>query len=180
MIRKAIIQKIKIKAKRDRKNRLDPRFLDTMGFLVAKGFLRTNFNVQHMPNKRINIKDAIWAGQNVEPRILEVLPAAILRLEKHFDLKKDQYPMLEKILNMLQRNEEYGEAFFDIPYQKLKMWLNFPLRDKRTKAHEKKKLMRTFRLTPLAILKLKELANQKNCSEAAVLEEVLFKHVEHI
>ena len=61
----------------------DRRFRESMGFLVAKGFLKTNFPVPLLPNKRLRLEDVLWAGTHVEPRILEVLPAAVLRLEQH-------------------------------------------------------------------------------------------------
>jgi len=54
-----------------------------MGFLVAKGFLYTNKKIPLNPNEHINLKDAIWAGRFVEPRILEVLPAAYERFKKY-------------------------------------------------------------------------------------------------
>ena len=47
-----------------------------MGFLVRKGFLHTNKTIPLNPNDHIDLSDAVWAGRVVEPRILEVLPAA--------------------------------------------------------------------------------------------------------
>ena len=81
--KKALIKKISKLAQEDKKRRLDPRYLKVMGFLVAKGFLYTNKKIPLNPNEHINLEDAIWAGRFVEPRILEVLPAAYERFKKH-------------------------------------------------------------------------------------------------
>jgi len=74
--KKDFIKKIKKLAQQDEKRRLDPRYLKVMGFLAAKGFLYINKKILLNPNGHINLTDAIWAGRFVEPRILEVLPAA--------------------------------------------------------------------------------------------------------
>lgn len=81
MSRSVLIKKIKQRAEDDKLKRKDIRFLKTMGFLVSKGFLKVNYNIPNLPNMRLHIEDAIWAGKNIEPRILEVLPAAVLRLK---------------------------------------------------------------------------------------------------
>ena len=85
MKRELILKRIAAAARKDQGLRHDPRYLNTMGFLVAKGFLRMNQPIHLLPNQRLHIEDAIWAGQRLEPRILEVLPAAVSRLPRHFD-----------------------------------------------------------------------------------------------
>ena len=157
----------------DQKKRGDRRFLETMGFLVAKGFLRTNYYIRPLPNKHLRIEDAIWAGQNVEPRILEVLPAAVLRLGKHFDLDQNGRPDLVRVVDQLRRGEVRGDPFCNIPYEKLKIWTEFPLQDKRVKPVSEKKIMKTFRLSPAAAQRLDELARATVCSEASVLERLI-------
>ena len=97
MNKRAFIKKITAIAQQDKRRRLDPRYLKVMGFLVAKGFLYINKNIHLNPNGHINVKDAIWAGGFVEPRILEVLPAAYERFKmkekcpKRFDLNPKQW-----------------------------------------------------------------------------------------
>ena len=65
-----------------------------MGFLVAKGFLYTNKKIPLNPNQHINLNDAVWAGLFIEPRILEVLPAAYERFKKHFSVDSDKIEKL--------------------------------------------------------------------------------------
>ncbi len=171
MNKEALIQQIKDQAKRDAKKRRDPRFVETMGFLVAKGFLKANQEFPLLPNKRLHIGDVIWAGQNVEPRILEVLPAAVLRLGKHF-YPFENNPLLT-VIDQLRRREEKGDAFFGMPYEKIRQWADFPLRDGRVKSVTKKKVVKTFRLDPIAIERLKRAAEEKGITETEVLETLL-------
>lgn len=173
MKKEELIRKIKRKSDLDRKNRKDSRFLDTMGFLMAKGFLRANFRVPLLPNKRLRVEDAIWAGLNVEPRILEVLPAAVLRLGKHFDFDAEVYPDLARLLGQLRARKEEGDAFFDVRYAKLRIWTEFPLKDGRVKSLAHKKVAKTFRLSPKALDRLKIISLAKGCTETESLESLI-------
>lgn len=172
MSRKALIRQIKEKAEQDARNRRDTRFLDTMGFLVAKGFLRTNMDIPLMPNKRLRVADAIWAGQMVEPRILEVLPAAVLRLRRHFDLDPKHQELIT-VMNQLKNREEKGKPFMGIPYEKIRMWAELPLRDRRVKPVGRKKILKTFRLEPEVVENLRVAAKDQGCTETEVLEMLL-------
>lgn len=173
MNQKSLIEKIKRKAKLDEKNRRDPRFIETMGFLVAKGFLKTNRKIRPLPNHRIRLDDALWAGQNVEPRILEVLPAAVVLLGKHFDLDPTKHKSLAQVVEKLRKREEQGEAFYGIPYAKIKVWVEHPLRDRRVKPVSERKVVKTFRLKPAAVARLQEIAAEKKVSETKILENLI-------
>ena len=115
MNRAEVLKQIRKRAQADEKNRNDPRFLDTLGFLVAKGFLKTNMPVLLRPNKRLRLDDALWAGEHVEPRILEVLPAAVLRLGRHFDLNPERHPDLANVVASLRAGETDGKEFRGVP-----------------------------------------------------------------
>lgn len=168
-----LLKIIKKKENRDIVNRRDPRFLNTMGFLVAKGFLKTNYSLPLTPNRRLVLDDVIWAGQNIEPRILEVLPAAVLRLGKHFDFNPKKHIELNRVIEQLKKNEKQGDDFFGIPYKKIKIWTEFQLPDKRVKKVTEKKIMKTLRLSPAAQDKLKKTAELRKCTETEVIENFL-------
>jgi hypothetical protein len=174
MNKEELLKKIKAKAKVDAKNRHDPRYLETMGFLVAKGFLKTNRKIPLVPNKKLEIDHAVWAGLNVEPRILEVLPAAVLRLARHFDLDPLKHRELAEVVDQLRRRVDTGADFCGMPYEKVKVWVDLPLRDKRTKTMTEKKVVKTFRLDPAAVMKLRKIAKEKNCNETEILENLIF------
>jgi hypothetical protein len=117
-----------------------------MGCFVAKGFLKT---------------------------ILEVLPAAVLRLTNHFDFDATAHKALAEAVDQLRKHEESGKAFYGIPYEKIRVWADFPLRDKRVKPLTQRKVVKTFRLNPLAVESLRRVAKQKGCTETEVLETLL-------
>lgn len=175
MNKEALLQQIKKKAREDQKKRRDRRFLDTMGLLVAKGFLKTNLALPLLPNKRLRIDDAVWAGIHVEPRILEVLPAAVLRLSKHFDLDPEAHKELARVVDQLRRREENGDAFFGMPFEKIKVWAELPLRDRRVKSVSEKKVVKTFRLDPKGLKRLREEAEKKGCTETEILDRLLLR-----
>ncbi len=175
MNNKNLVRRITQAAKRDRKRRHDRRYLETMGFLVAKGFLRSNQDLLLLPNKRLTILDAIWAGMNVEPRILEVLPAAVLRLPRHFDLDATRHEELYATVERLKNAEEKGEPLWGVPYEKIKVWVKLPLPDGRVKEFGKKKITKTFRLKPEVARKLKEFAKRLGCTETEAVERAVVK-----
>ncbi|MCC7442928.1 MAG: hypothetical protein IT285_14945 [Bdellovibrionales bacterium] len=170
-----LLKRIKRKAAQERKNLRDPRFLDVMGFLVAKGFLSTNLAVTLLPNKRLRVEDAIWVGTHVEPRVLEVLPAAVLRLGRHFDLDVERHRELWGAVELLRKRAQTGVAFLGVPYEKYKIWVDLPLRDGRTKAHSQKKVVRTFRLDPGALERLAKLSRENRCTATETLERLLLE-----
>lgn len=175
MKKEELLKRIVTKAKADARKRKDPRFLNTMGFLVAKGFLGANYPLPRLPNKKLFIEDAVWAGKNLEPRILEVLPAAVLRLGAHFNYNPKTHLELAGVIRALKRDQAKGPEFYGVPYAKIKVWMGLPLADRRTKQPGEKKVPRTFRLAPAAAKKLKELAKNSDCTETEFLERKILE-----
>ncbi|OFZ30437.1 MAG: hypothetical protein A2622_08515 [Bdellovibrionales bacterium RIFCSPHIGHO2_01_FULL_40_29] len=178
MNNKNLIEQIKKAALLDDKKRKDIRYKKAMAFLVKKGFLKTNINFEPYFQARVWVKDLIWAGQNVEPRILEVLPAAVLRLPKAFnhDNTKEEL-LLKQVLIDLREEKENGSDFLNMPYKKIKVWMNISLNDRRTKTLDNKKLMKTFRLTPQTIRKIELLKKKSGLSDAAIIEGLVDREI---
>ena len=173
MNKKALIEKINKLARQDNKCRLDPRYLKIMGFLVAKGFLYTNKKIPLNPNEHINLKDAIWAGRFVEPRILEVLPAAYERFKKHFSGDADIIEKLEQIIDAIKQKNSHKIEFYGISIEKIMPWFFIRLRDKRSKSLDKRKVSKTFRFKPETVNSLKSLKEQSGRSETEILEKLI-------
>jgi len=174
MNNKKILEQIKSSAIKDDIYRKDIRYKKAIAFLVRKGFLKTNLAFENYYNSKIKVTDLIWAGQKVEPRILEVLPAAAARLPKSFIFDETKYKRnLQKVVLDLQDNKKTGTDFLKIPYAKLKVWMNLPLNDGRTKVTDQKKIMRTFRLNPETIYKMKLLKKKNGTSEADIIERLV-------
>ena len=173
MNKNVLTKKIRTLAQQDKLRRSDPRYLKVMGFLIAKGFLYSNTEIPLNPNGHLKIEEAIWAGRFVEPRILEVLPAAYERFKKHFTGDAEIIVKLENIINCIKRNKKPGLNYYDIPIEKLKPWFFIRLHDKRSKPLHKRKVPKTFRFKPETVEKLKNLKNKTGKSETEILENLI-------
>jgi len=167
-----LLKAFKEKARHLKLNQKDVRFQRTMAFLKAKGLLDTNLNIKPHLRGRLKLNDVLWAARNVEPRIIEVLPAAMLHFPKNFTGIAPQE--LKKILVCIQHGDNEGPDFEGLEYKKMKFWANTQLKDKRTKPVQEKRQPKAFRLNPktLAILnnlvKTGKFKDQTQALEAAV------------
>jgi len=144
-----------------------------MGFLAAKGFLHSNEKIPLYPNGHINLKDAIWAGRFVEPRILEVLPAAYERFKKHFSGDADAIQKLEQIIGGIKQPNDHKIEFYGISIEKLKPWFFIRLQDGRSKPLHERKVSKTFRFKPETVDTLKKLKAQSGQTETEILEKLV-------
>jgi hypothetical protein len=64
------------------RRRRDPRYGRVIGRLVHAGLLETNHPVLSH-NQPIRVEDALWVGK-VEPRVLELLPATLVKVPSMF------------------------------------------------------------------------------------------------
>ena len=176
MNKEELIEKIIKLAQRDKQRRIDQRYLKVMGFLVAKGFLYSNKEIPLSPNEYINLKDAVWAGRFVEPRILEVLPAAYERFKKHFSGDADTIEKLEQIVDCIKRQDNHEIDFYGISIEKIKPWFFIRLRDGRSKSLDKRKVSKSFRFKPETVNILKSLKDQTGQSETEILENLIAEY----
>lgn len=151
------LRKIKKIAEQNKINRTDLRFKKAIAFFKAKGLLITNQQIPAWTGVRLDLEEVLWAGRNVEPRILEVLPAAILHYRAQFLGLKNMPKDLDQVLKAIRNNAEQGPNFEGIEYTKMKTWANFPLRDKRTKPANQQRQKRTYRFQINTLNKLQEL-----------------------
>jgi hypothetical protein len=175
MNREAVIEEIYKLAQKDKDRRTDPRYLKVMGFLIAKGFLYSNKKIPLDPNALINLGDAVLVGQHVEPRILEVLPAAYERFKKHFTGDSGTIEKLNQIIDCVKREKDQGIDFFGIPVEKVKPWFFIRLRDGRSKSLANRKVSKTYRFRPETIEILKKLKRNTGQTETEIVEELIAK-----
>lgn len=144
------------------------------GFFVGKGLLGKE-GTEPLPSAKLDINDVIKAGLEIEPRILEVLPAAMLRFPRSF-LNWEKMPeKLATVLDCIKKNKNEGPDLGGLPYKDLKRWANCELPDKRTIPAKEKKIPSYFRLRPAAIEALKKRAYREGISEAEVIERLLIR-----
>lgn len=172
MDRKLVLEKLRAKALVDKAKRGDPRFLRTLGFLAAKKFLTTNIDVEERPTAKIALVDALWAAR-IEPRILEVLPAAVIKFPANFLLKEAAPAEFLEVIKNIRTNNNDGRDYNGIEFQKMKRWVDIRLPDRRTKPLNEMKIAKAYRLAPAIAAKLAKLAKQLNQSETKVLESAI-------
>jgi hypothetical protein len=147
----------------------DPRYHSVIGFFAAKGLLYAP-QVKPRRSENLRIKDVIWVGENLEPRVFEVLPAAILHFPRSFSgggkLPRD----LQEVMHALAQGVKEHPDCRGIPYQKIKHWAERALPDKRTTPLSRRKVMRSYRLSPETARLIKEQAAKRKMSEAGYLE----------
>jgi hypothetical protein len=175
--KKDFVKNIKKLAQQDEKRRQDPRYLKVMGFLAAKGFLYINKTIPLNPNGHIYLADAIWAGCFVEPRILEVLPAAYERFKRQFSGDAETVEKLEQIIDHIKQKSDHKIEFYGIPLEKIKPWFFIRLRDRRSKSLDERKVSKTFRFKPETVNILKNLKAQTGQSETSILENLIATEV---
>lgn len=175
MNRNEILKRAKQAAAINKKNRKDPRYVKVMGFLIAKGFLHTNQDLPLLPNARLMVEDALWAGRNVEPRILEVLPAAVIRMGTHFNFDPERHIDLAQVIDLLKAGGK--GAFLKIPLEKIEPWLNIRLKDGRTKVLQEKKIMKTFRLSPDTLAKIRAIKKATHKTETEIIEKLVAAYI---
>lgn len=177
----AFLKKIKAKAEKNKLNRRDLRFKKAMGIFKAKGLLQTNLDIPARTGAKIEVQDALWAGRNVEPRILEVLPAAIIHHRANFMGCEDLPKELQEVLKAIRNDANDGPDFEGIPYTKMKHWANMRLKDKRTKPAKELRQPKTLRLKVDTIAKLHRIiAAGKAKDLTSAFEETVEKYDESV
>ncbi len=143
-----------------------------LGFLVAKGFLLAP-GVKPKPTVKIDVGEALKVATEQEPRVLEVLPAAMLRFPKTF-LHWEKLPeKFEAVLECLRKNLDEGPDLGGIPYKTIKSWPHYDLPDGRTVPNCEKKVKKYWKLRPAVVEEIQRRAQERGVSESALLEELL-------
>jgi len=147
------------------RRRRDPRYRRVLGRLVAAGLLVTNEDVEPYRG-RITVGDALWSAA-AEPRILELLPAALIKRPSYFSDPENLPPDLREVVRALRRGQTPA-AWRGIDGQALRRWL--PLVGHKGKLPSR---LKTFRLTPREVALLARLASELGLSQTAVVRRGL-------
>jgi hypothetical protein len=153
------------KYRRLERRRRDPRYLRAMGRFVAEGLLTTN---QALPENEepLRVDDVVWAGE-VEPRLLELLPALLVKRPSMFVAAQALPEDLALVVRRLRRNLE-PPAFRGIPGPDLYRWLPRVGRKEKLPAR-----LKSFRFKPEDLELLRHLTESLGISETEVLRRGL-------
>jgi hypothetical protein len=147
-----------------------------IGFLVAKGLL-IDPRANPLPLVKLTPEEVLWVAENVEPRVLEVLPAALLHFPRSF-LHWDRYPKeIQSAAAAIRKGDVRHPNVFGLKFADMKRWAELELTDRRTKPVSQKRVMRAFRLRPETITKLSRAAAKHGITETELLERAVLSVV---
>lgn len=114
-------QRAKARLRKLQRARRDPRFRRAVGRLVAAKLLRTNIATVEPFAEPVPLGEMLWAGK-VEPRILELLPAIVLKrpglLEEPLELPDD----LTEVVRAIRHRRDHP-SFRGVPPAKYLPWV---------------------------------------------------------
>ena len=161
----ALMARAKRKLRVLRARRRDRRYVAVMGRFVREGLLRVNHALP-LNAEPVALDDVLWAGE-VEPRLLELLPALIIKRPGLF-AKLDALPQdLAPVVAELRRDRE-PPAFRGIPGRDVHRWLARVGRRGKVPAR-----LKSFRFTPEDQRLLEHLAAKLAVTETEVLRRAL-------
>ena len=148
-----------------RRRSRDARFQQVMGRFVHDGLLVTNREFQS-DKSVLNVADVLWAGE-LEPRLLELLPALIVKRPSMFVTVADVPPDLREVVQSLRR-DVIPNDFRGIPGADVHRWL-------RRVGHRGKvpSRLKSFRFKPADQRLLERLSNELGISETDVIRRGL-------
>ena len=147
--------------------RQDPRFRRTIARLVQAGLLSTNLSDLPPARGRLRLADALFAG-TVEPRVYELLPALVLKRPRLLALPKTLPADLADVVERIR----YGRPLPDFRGVPAELYL--PWVDRLGRSGRGPSIMRSFRLRPEDLARLRELQVALGAdSETEVLRRAL-------
>lgn len=104
-----------------RRKQRDPRFKKVMGRFMADGLLTTNIEEIRPHDKPVPLDDALWAG-TVEPRIMELLPAVLVKKSGLLRLPKELPEDVAAVMHAI-RHGKTAPLFRDVPPERYLPWV---------------------------------------------------------
>jgi hypothetical protein len=117
----------------------DPRFRRAVKFFALKGYVMTSLIPRISYRGKLSVGDLIWACENVEPRLFEILPAALICFAGHFDAQEIWPQDLCKVVQALKAGSQDGPDFRKHSYRAIQLWLDFETQDQRSKRIENRR-----------------------------------------
>jgi|GEM_PF-764326 hypothetical protein len=119
MPNRKLIEQARVRHAQIAKEKKDPRYLRVMGKLIQAGLL-THATLPPT-RKRVSLKDALWAGR-LEPRILELIPAIVIKKPGLLVLPKELPADLKSIVAGIRHGHSTPD-FRGIPSRSYRQWI---------------------------------------------------------
>jgi len=144
----------------------DPRYKKIIGKFVATGLLEHNKVPPY--RGRISLEDVFWVGE-IEPRVIELLPAVLLRRPKLIEVQNAMPEDLRQLLIQLRKGISTGE-FRGIPANLYSRWVG-----RLGRKAAPPSVLKTFRFQREDIDRLNEIKNQSGLNESEIIRLALKK-----
>lgn len=122
---------------------------------------------------KLTIGDCLLVAEEVEPRILAVLPAALIHFPRSFLDYHEMPKVLRAIIDAILAGKEDGPGLGMIEFVELRRWAYASLKDGRAKPLAERKVRRTYRLKPRVAELLAEKASAGHTTETAIIESLV-------
>lgn len=165
----ALIKNARRAAKRLQQSLEDPRYRRVIGLLIAKGYLIAD-HVPPAPQAKVSVGEALWAAAELEPRVLEVLPAALIAFPKSFTGIEALPAELQRIIALLKAGSDEGPAFGGFSYSQFRRWTEHRPLDRRSKPLSQKRVTLSFRISRKAVQQLNAIAQREGVPRSHLIE----------
>lgn len=136
--------------------------LSGLGFLIAP-------DVKILSSSKIDLVDAISLGRSVEPRILEVLPAAILSFPASFLHLEKTPEVFQEVIRALKSGRN-GPDFEGITFEKFFEAANRKTKNRKRRIITERRIPKTFRLSHGTIQAITEQSRARQIDRTAYIE----------
>ncbi len=109
----------------------DLRFLHIYKFLIWKGYVEDYHPPFNGFLKKLSLKDMLWAAENVDPRLYQLIPGLLIRFPKHFHTIKNYPEGIAEVMAALKSGLKRGPEYMGIPFELLKSWMEYDPSDVR-------------------------------------------------
>lgn len=147
-----------------------------IGFLVAKGLL-VDPTIEPLPGAKLDVRDVLEVAEHIEPRVLEVFPAALLKFPRTFTKIEKLPSELREIVHAIRCGERRDTVYRGIRYADMLRWAEKRLPDRRTKPISEKRILRAFRLRPETVQSLIKSAKSANRSQAELIDALVSSYL---
>lgn len=168
------LKRLKLKKEQEKLLFKEDRYINILHFLRNKGLLLVASELKVIRNKKIDIKDVLTLGE-LEPRVIEVFPAAFIRFERKFKNTRAIPRDLGNIIDELREGLASDHEFMGVKQKDMLRWCNSELKDGRSKPLNKKKILTSFKLSPEIFKKLEELSENSALNKTQIVESLIMK-----
>ena len=148
-----------------------PSYARVVGVLSGLGFIIAP-DIKPLPTSKIEFEEALKIGISVEPRVIEVLPAAVLSFPKSFLHLEKAPPIFKEIVQALKKGI-IGPDYQGVKFQKFLEAANRQIKNRKRKPLSERRIPKTFRFTPATVQFIAKRASELNLNQTTYIEKLI-------